>query len=188
VNEHRHAGASAAAPPEGSEAGRAAGFADLESTVRAQSERIDELTRAYAGLLDDNKAFRQRVEREKERVVEAEKSRLAQGMLESHEDLERAMLAARPGAGAESAGLENLRKGVALTLASMEKRIAEMGVTRIEVLGMPYDPRTAEAIDLVVVADPAQEGVVLEEFRPGWRIGDRILRPARVRVGRLAQG
>jgi molecular chaperone GrpE len=55
------------------------------------------------------------------------------------------------------------------------------------VLGMPYDPRTAEAIDLVVVADPAQEGVVLEEFRPGWRIGDRILRPARVRVGRLAQ-
>jgi molecular chaperone GrpE len=95
------------------------------------------------------------------------------------------MLAARPGAGA--AGLENLREGVALTLASMEKRIAEMGVTRIEVLGMPYDPRTAEAIDLVVVADPAQEGVVLEEFRPGWRIGDRILRPARVRVGRLAQ-
>jgi molecular chaperone GrpE len=98
------------------------------------------------------------------------------------------MLAARPGAGAGSAGLDNLREGVALTLASMEKRIAEMGVTRIEVLGMPYDPRTAEAIDLVVVADPAQEGVVLEEFRPGWRIGDRILRPARVRVGRLAQG
>jgi molecular chaperone GrpE len=185
VNERKHAEASAAAPPEGSDPGRAAGFADLESTVRAQSERIDELTRAYAGLLDDNKAFRQRVEREKERVVEAEKSRLAQGILESHEDLERAMAAARPGAG--SAGLENLREGVALTLASMEKRIAEMGVTRIEVLGMPYDPRTAEAIDLVVVADPAQEGVVLEEFRPGWRIGDRILRPARVRVGRLAQ-
>jgi molecular chaperone GrpE len=187
VNERKDAGPGAAAPAEGGEPGGAGGFADLESTVRAQSERIDELTRAYAGLLEDNKAFRQRVEREKERVVEAEKSRLAQGILESHEDLERAMLAARPGAGPGRAGLENLREGVALTLASMEKRIAEMGVTRIEVLGMPYDPRTAEAIDLVVVADPAQEGVVLEEFRPGWRIGDRILRPARVRVGRLAQ-
>jgi molecular chaperone GrpE len=69
----------------------------------------------------------------------------------------------------------------------MEKRIADMGVTRLEVIGLPYDPRTAEAIDLVPVDDPSRDGVVVEEFRPGWRIGDRVLRPARVRVGRLAR-
>jgi molecular chaperone GrpE len=113
--------------------------------------------------------------------------RLAQVMLESHDDLERAYRASGTSVGGEPAALRDLREGVALSLASMEKRIGEMGVTRIEVVGAPYDPRTAEAIDVAAVDDPAQDGVVLEEFRPGWRIGDRVLRPARVRVGRLSR-
>jgi molecular chaperone GrpE len=108
-------------------------------------------------------------------------------MLESHEDLERALLASRPSTGAEAPGLRALVHGVQLTLASMEKRIADMGVTRLDVLGMPFDPRTAEAIDIAPVADPARDGIVVEELRPGWRIGERVLRPARVRVGRLPQ-
>jgi molecular chaperone GrpE len=40
-------------------------------------------------------------------------------------------------------------------------------------------------VDLVVVADPAQDGTVVQEVRPGWRMGDRVIRPARVRVGQL---
>jgi len=165
----------------------AAGFGQLEATLKTQAARIDELSRAYASLLDDNKSFRLRVEREKERVVEAEKSRLAQSMLESHDDLERAFRASGVASSREPPSLRDLREGVALSLASMEKRIADMGVSRIEVLGAPYDPRTAEAIDVAAVADPAQDGLVLEEFRPGWRIGERVLRPARVRVGRLSR-
>jgi molecular chaperone GrpE len=187
VKERRDPGASPDAAPSGEGSASAAGFGELESTLKAQATRVDELTRAYASLLDDNKSFRQRVERERERLVEAEKSRLAQVMLESHDDLERAFRASGPSPGAETPGLRELREGVALTLSAMEKRIAEMGVTRLEVVGIPYDPRTAEAIDVAAVADPAQDGLVLEEFRPGWRIGDRVLRPARVRVGRLAQ-
>jgi molecular chaperone GrpE len=155
--------------------------------VARQAARIDELARAYASLVEDNKSFRQRQERERERLVEAEKARLAQVMLESHDDLERAYRASGSATGAESPALRDLRDGVALTLASMEKRISEMGVSRLEVLGAPYDPRTAEAIDVVAVADEARDGIVVEEYRPGWRIGDRVLRPARVRVGRLTR-
>jgi molecular chaperone GrpE len=84
-------------------------------------------------------------------------------------------------------GLRDLREGVRLTLGTLEKRIAEMGATRLEVLGLPFDPRTGEAIDLAVVADESQDGIVTEELRPGWRIGDRVLRAARVRVGRLVR-
>ena len=166
---------------------RTTGFRDLEETVQAQDQRIDELTRAYASLVEDQKAFRQRMEREKERVLEAEKARLAQVLLETHDGLELAFRAPGRGGGVEDPALRDLREGVGLTLASLEKRIAELGASRIEVLGLPFDPRTGEAIDLAPVADEAQDGLVIEELRPGWRIGDRVLRAARVRVGKLVQ-
>lgn len=166
---------------------RTTGFRDLEETVQAQDQRIDELTRAYASLVEDQKAFRLRMEREKERVLEAEKARLAQVLLETHDVLELAFRAPGRGAAVEDPALRDLREGVGLTLSTLEKRIAELGASRIEVVGLPFDPRTAEAIDLAPVADEAEDGVVVEELRPGWRIGDRVLRAARVRVGKLAR-
>jgi molecular chaperone GrpE len=165
---------------------RTAGFSELEEALEAQARRIDELMRTCASLVEDNKAFRQRMEREKERVVDAEKTRLAQVLLETHDGLEMALRASERDPGADP-GLRDLREGVRLTLGTLEKRIAEMGATRLEVMGLPFDPRTGEAIDLAVVADESQDGIVTEELRPGWRIGDRVLRAARVRVGRLVR-
>jgi molecular chaperone GrpE len=162
-----------------------AGFRELEETVLAQEARIDELTRAYAALVDEGKAFRQRQEREKERVLEAEKLRLAQVLLETHDGLELALRSSGGDAGDESPEGRVVLEGVRLTAAALEKRIAELGASRIDVVGLPYDPRTAEAIDLVPVADEARDGVVVEDLRSGWRVGDRVIRPARVRVGRL---
>jgi molecular chaperone GrpE len=158
-----------------------------DAQLAAQAKRIDELTRAYASLLEDNKAFRQRLEREKARVVEAERASVAQALLEAADDLERA-LAAVSGAG-ESGGeaLRNLAQGVRLSLGAIQRRIADLGAERLEVAGGPFDPHLAEAVDTVAVADESQDGLVLQEVRAGYRIGERILRPARVRVGRLAR-
>jgi molecular chaperone GrpE len=163
------------------------GFGELEATVQKQADRIDELTRAYAALVDDNRAFRRRMEQEKARVVEAEKSRVAQVLLEALDDLELAWSASRSTTGDESPALRDLREGVRLTVSTLQKRVAELGAERIDVVGKPFDPRTAEGIDVVPVADPARDGVVVDEYRPGWRMGDRVLRPARVRVGRLVR-
>jgi molecular chaperone GrpE len=160
---------------------------EMEAKLAQQAARIDELTRAYASLVEDNKAFRTRMEREKERVVGAEKERVAQALLDTADELERA-LAAVSEAGAPSAGvLATLADGVRLTLAGLTKRIAELGAERLVVVGERFDPRLAEAVDTVPVADEERDGVVLQEVRPGYRIGERILRPARVRVGRLAR-
>lgn len=176
------------AAPEATPAGvaeDAQGADALDPRLAEQAARIDELTRAYAALVEDNKAFRQRLERERTRVVEAERAGVAQALLEAADDLERA-LAAVAGAGeAGGEALRSLAEGVRLSLASLEKRIAELGAQRIAVAGLPFDPHVAEAVDAVVVGDTAQDGLVLQEVRAGWRIGDRILRPARVRVGRL---
>ena len=166
---------------------RTPGFGELEETVKAQAERIEELLRGYASLVEDGKAFRLRTEREKERVLEAEKARLAQVLLETHDGLSRALQASQGAGDSGTPLLRDLREGVRLTLSTIEKRIGELGAERIEVLGAPYDPRTAEAVDLAEVTDPAGDGRVVEELTPGWRIGDRVLRAARVRVGKLAR-
>jgi molecular chaperone GrpE len=157
-------------------------------SLAEQAKRIDELTRAYAALVEDNKGFRQRIEREKVRVIEAERASVAQALLEAADDLERALSAvtgaARDG---EASELASLGEGVRLSLGALHKRIADLGAQRVPVIGERFDPHVAEAVDTVAVADAEQDGIVLQEIRPGYRIGDRILRPARVRVGRLAQ-
>ncbi len=159
---------------------------ERDMTIESQAKRIDDLTRAYAALLEDNKAFRSRLERENARVIESERAGLAQVLLEAADDLERA-LAAASGAGAQTDSFRTLLDGVRLSLGALHKRIAELGAQKIPVIGQRFDPRVAEAVDTVPVGDATQDNVVLHEVRPGYRIGDRILRPARVRVGQLAQ-
>lgn len=158
-----------------------------DARLAEQAKRIDELARAYAALVDDNKAFRQRLERERTRVVEAERASVAQALLDAADDLERALAAVAGSAEGGGPAFANLVEGVRLSLGALHTRIAALGAQRIPVQGMPFDPHVAEAVDTIAVADEAQDGVVLQEVRAGWRVGDRVLRPARVRVGRLAR-
>lgn len=182
-----HEQADAGTPEEAGQGEPAAAPDERDRKIEAQSVRIDELTRAYASLVEDNKAFRGRMEREKSRVVEAERASVAQALLEAADDLERALAAVTVAGGAQTDALRNLADGVRLSLSTLHKRIADLGAERIVVRGQRFDPHVAEAIDTIAVADAAQDGVVLHEVTPGYRIGDRVLRPARVRVGRLAQ-
>jgi molecular chaperone GrpE len=150
------------------------------ATIAQQATRIDELMRAYAALVEEGKAARVRLEREKARVLEAERAQVAQVLLEAVDELERAL-----GAAGDATG--PLVDGVRLTLASLAKKVADLGAQRLSVVGERYDPHLAEAVDMVPVGDASQDEVVVQEVRAGYRIGDRILRPARVRVGRFAQ-
>lgn len=150
-----------------------------DEQLARQAARIDEITRGYAQLVEEGKAARARLEREKARVLEAERAQVAQALLDAVDGLERALSAAGDVTGP-------LTDGVRLTLAGLERKVAELGATRIPVVGERFDPRYAEAVDLVQVPDPAQDDVMVEEVRAGYRIGDRVLRPARVRVGRVA--
>jgi molecular chaperone GrpE len=157
-----------------------------DERLAAQAARIDELTRAYAALVEETKAFRRRAERERDRVIEAERAGVAQALLEAADDLERALAAV--GGSAEGGGpLAALVTGVGLSLSSLQRRIAALGAERLALVGERFDPHLAEAVDAVTVADPDQDGKVVQEVRAGYRIGERILRPARVRVGRLAR-
>ena len=90
------------------------------------------------------------------------------------DDFERALVA-------DAEDAKAYRQGVELILGSMESVLTGMGVERLEPLGEDFDPEFHEAIARVETEDFA-EGQVVDVFLPGYRVRDRLLRPARVAV------
>lgn len=77
--------------------------------------------------------------------------------------------------------------GVEMTLTGIREVLQRHGVTRVEAKGQPFDPAVHEAVAHVETADHAPNSVV-EEYQPGYRLHDRLLRPAMVSVAKAAAG
>jgi molecular chaperone GrpE len=168
--EARPATAAGAAAPETAKAEAAAPPADL-------SRRVDELTRAYAELVNDREAFKRRLERERERLLEAQKGELAKVLLDTLDEI---ALAIRGG----SSDAQRLADGLRLIAENAAKRVESLGLSRIPAEGHVFDPSLHEAVDLLPTPDPELDGRVIQEVRAGWKLGERVIRAARVRVGR----
>lgn len=79
-----------------------------------------------------------------------------------------------------------LLEGVRLVRQQLEGVLRGYGVERIEALGQRFDPAVHEAIGMIAVDDPQRHGAVVHQAEPGYRMSGRLLRPARVSVGKLA--
>ncbi len=78
---------------------------------------------------------------------------------------------------------EEFKKGVELIHKQLQDVLQKIGVQRIPAEGQPFDPRVHEAIEMVE-SNQAPDNHVLEELQPGYKIKDRLLRPAMVRVAK----
>jgi molecular chaperone GrpE len=81
--------------------------------------------------------------------------------------------------------VEHLRQGVIGTARSFERALIDVGVEPIESIGTDFDPELHEAVDMIP-ADAENDGRVIAEYARGYRFGDKLLRPARVQVGKAA--
>jgi molecular chaperone GrpE len=87
----------------------------------------------------------------------------------------------------KDSSLEHLRDGVIGTARSFEQALLSVGVEPVNSVGAEFNPELHEAVDMVSV-DPEDDGKIVAEYSRGYRFGDRLLRPARVQVGKaLAQ-
>lgn len=84
-----------------------------------------------------------------------------------------------------SASPEDFRKGVELIYKQLQEALQKLNVQRIPAQGQLFDPRVHEAIEMVET-DQVPDHHVIEELQPGYRIKDRLLRPAMVRVAKKA--
>jgi molecular chaperone GrpE len=139
----------------------------------------DERDRFYDLLLRKTAEFdnyRKRVERERQSWTEGAVGDVITDLLTVIDDLERAL---KSGAGDDQA--DAFRKGVELILKRMLDTLKKRGVTPIESVGQAFDPYRHQA----VTYEPAEgkaDGEVIEEYARGYLLGERLLRPAMVKV------
>ncbi|MBV9215492.1 MAG: nucleotide exchange factor GrpE, partial [Acidobacteria bacterium] len=79
----------------------------------------------------------------------------------------------------------HLRTGVIGTARSFEQALMSVGVEPVKSIGEKFDPELHEAVDVIPV-DGDEDGKIIKEYSKGYRFGDRLLRAARVQVGRAA--
>ena len=79
--------------------------------------------------------------------------------------------------------LDHLRDGVKGTARSFERALMNVGVESISSVGTKFDPELHEAVDMVPV-EPEDDGKIVAEYSHGYKFGDKLLRPARVQVGK----
>ena len=179
----------AAAPAASAEAARAAetvpasAIGDLKAKAEDAERRLREISAAYVRMEQDRDAFRERLGRDLDRRVDIARADLLRKVVTVLDDLDRALAAARAGAGTNA-----LLQGVLIVRDHLLKTLASEGVEPVETVGRPFDPAVAEAVSTEAVDDPARDNTVLEELERGYRLRDRTLRPARVRVARGPAG
>jgi molecular chaperone GrpE len=157
--------ASAAVSPEAAEA----------PTPEAHGDQVDWHDRALR-LQAEMENYRRRQKRLAQDEIESERERLLKAFLEVVDDLERALASPSQDGGA-------LREGVQLTHRAALQRLKKEHVERIEARGRRFDPSWHEAVS-TVPGRPlgAAPETVVQVLEPGYRLGDRLLRPARVVV------
>ena len=122
--------------------------------------------------------YRKRVDRERQAVGDAAAASMIEEILPLLDDLDRA-LKVEPG---RDAG-ESYRRGVELIHRQLDDILRKRGVRAIEALGADFDPHFHQAV-AHDAAEGRREGEIIEEFRRGYMLGDRLLRPSMVKVAK----
>ncbi len=148
--------------------------------AEAAEQRLQDYIQAFKEARAEQEALRARLERDCDRRVDLRFAELVRELLVIVDDFD---LALQHGASIAEAAplLEGLKLARDRFLATLEKS----GIQRIEPApGEPFDPHTAEAVRTEPAGDPERDSSVVETVRPGYRLGDHILRAAQVVVAR----
>jgi len=150
---------------------------ELEERMALLEKERDEYLNDLKRVAADFENYRRRAARDQESLVARAHERLVKELLPVLDDLERALEAA---AEHEEAKLE---EGVRLVHRELSQALAKEGLVEIETNGR-FDPHVHEA--LLSQPSEADEGTVIEVIQKGYRLGDRVLRPARVVISQGA--
>jgi molecular chaperone GrpE (heat shock protein) len=128
--------------------------------------------------LRELEAAKSRLQRDADRVLRETREKLVLELLPVLDDLDRTVDAAR-----RSGDAPTVLEGAVLVRGRFEAVLRGYGALRLDAVGTPFDPQVHEAIATTRVTDPRSHRVVVEQLQPGYLLGDRLLRPAKVVVG-----
>jgi molecular chaperone GrpE len=162
--------------------GEQASQAPVEISAEAELKRVgqerDNLFDRLARLQAEFDNYRKRAARESSEFRDYAVAEAAKTLLPAIDNLALALKNA-------TAHPSDFRKGVELIYRQLQDALQKMNVQQVPAKGEPFDPRVHEAIEMVE-SDEVPDHHVLEELQPGYRIKDRLLRPAMVKVAKKA--
>ncbi|MFY9234660.1 MAG: nucleotide exchange factor GrpE [Fimbriimonadaceae bacterium] len=137
----------------------------------------DQLLRTMADLQN----FRKRAEQERNQLRQFATEQLVHDLLPVLDNFERTLAAIQSGASTEAIG-----EGVGVIERQLRSVLESRQVQRLKTVGQPFDPEIHEALGSIETED-FPEGTVAEDVEPGYKMGDKVIRPARVRVAKRAE-
>ena len=146
--------------------------AELEKKLAAKEEEIASLTDQYQRMLAEYANYKRRTEQEKMQIGLYTKAELLTQLLVSIDNMEKA-IAAPDGA--------DYKTGVDMVLRQYMDTLGKMGLEAVGIEGEPFDPNVHNAV-MREDADGVEEETVTAVFQKGYKLGDKVLRPAMVKV------
>ena len=151
-------------------------FEELKARAAKADDHWERLLRVTADL--DN--FKKRAARERTEAVQFANAGLIQKLLPVMDSFEMAMAAAQNAGDEKSSSLQT---GIAMVQSQLRNALMEAGVEEIDAAGKPFDPALHEAVSQQETAD-VPEGRVVQQIRKGYKLRERLLRPAAVVVAK----
>ena len=149
---------------------------ELKQKAAKADEHWDRLLRTTADLEN----FKKRAARERQEAIKFANASLLEKLIPALDNLDMALAAAN---NAESHSLESLKTGLAMIYNQLKSALAETGLEEIDATNQPFDPNLHEAVSHQESAD-VPEGQVLQQLRKGYKLRERLIRPASVVVAR----
>lgn len=153
-------------------------WATLEERAAKADESWDRLLRTTA----DFENFKKRAARERAEAGQSASAALLQKLLPVLDHFEMAQVAAQT-TDVPSGGMDSLQAGVTMIQQQLKGILMESGLEEIDAAGKPFDPTLHEAISQLETTE-LPEGYVVQQIRKGYKLRDRLLRPATVIVAR----
>lgn len=158
---------------------------ELEARAQAAERQVQDVRARFDQLRDqlqrETDATRQRLNRSADERAANEKAKFIADFLPVLDNLQRAIDAV-----SNNAPREAVLEGIRSIANSIQNALTNAGVEPVNAVGEEFDPELHEAVD-TADADPEMDGIVISEYSRGFRMGDRLLRPARVSVGRASE-
>ena len=159
-------------PTEEKKAKKPSKTAELEKKLAAKEEELAALTDQYQRMLAEYANYKRRTEQEKLQIGTFTKAELLTGLLTSIDNMEKAI---------DAPAGDDYKTGVDLVLRQFMDALNKLGLEPIGVEGEPFDPNVHNAV-MREDADGVDEEIVAAVFQKGYKMGDRVLRPAMVKV------
>lgn len=159
------------------------GAAQSAEAAPGPADEIAELRKERDGLQDrllrqaaefDN--YRKRQDRERKEWSQMAAIDFVQDLLPVIDDFERALRS-------DASGAESYRQGLEIIHRALLDMLRKRGVTPIDAVGTAFDPQIHQAVAYEDAPD-RRDGEVIEQFTRGYRLGDRLVRPAMVKVAK----